>query len=610
MESARDTKSFFASPWVQLVIGVVCMVMIANYQYGWTFFVPEIQKKFGWKASDIQVAFVLFVLFETWLVPIEGWFVDKYGPRTVIFFGGVLCGIGWWMTARATELGGPMGYYSSMIVCGIGAGAVYGTCIGNALKWFPDRRGLAAGVTAAGFGAGSAITVAPIQNAIAGLPLLDFKVLGLPIFVDFGIKGFQETFYYFGVWQGIIICLTAFLMQTPRTGQVPAVAGNANVIQSRRQYAPTELIGPANWWMIASALTCVVGLIMWQMGHLFYFQLVLAAMIFLVGGSIVVARGQPVFVLMYFMFVIVGAGGLMVTANLKPIANTLNISNEPVTLIWTMTAITWAATIDRILNGLTRPFFGWISDNIGRENTMFVAFLLEGIGIYLLYKFGADPLWFVLLSGFVFFAWGEIYSLFPSTCTDTFGSKFAATNAGLLYTAKGTAALLTPFTNKIQEATGSWDTVFLIAAAANILAAFLALFVLKPWRARVIAASGQESDAAVAPLAREFSGVPVPPPVLVPAGGTAALARPMTSPTPAVPAPATAVAMAQASASIADRLGTLRATNRDLKQKLAAAIITYDGLQPVTPDALESENTQLSERIAWFTAENARLNKT
>ena len=454
--------------WLQLFIGVIAMVMIANYQYGWTFFVPEITKKFGWKASDIQVAFVLFVLFETWLVPIEGWFVDRYGPRTVIFFGGLLCGLGWWMTSRAETLGGIDGYYSAMIICGIGAGAVYGTCIGNALKWFPDKRGLASGITAAGFGAGSALTVSPIQNMIQS-------------------SGFQDTFFYFGIGQGIVICFLAFLIAGPKSGQVPTVSGVSSVIQSRRQYAPTEIIGPISYWVVASLIVLGVGVFMWSEGQLFYFQLVLAGLIFLLGGSIVAARGQPVFVLMYFMFVIVGAGGLMVTANLKPIASTLKIADVPISLIGLqMTAITWAATIDRILNGLTRPFFGWISDNIGRENTMFVAFALEGIGIYLLYLWGSDPLWFVILSGFVFFAWGEIYSLFPSTCTDTFGSKFAATNAGLLYTAKGTAALLTPFTNRVQEATGSWDTVFLIAAGANILAAVLAIAVLKPWRARVV----------------------------------------------------------------------------------------------------------------------------
>jgi OFA family oxalate/formate antiporter-like MFS transporter len=457
--------------WGQLILGVIAMVMIANYQYGWTFFVPDVAKNFGWNQSDVQVAFTLFVLFETWLVPIEGWFVDRFGPRLVVLVGGALVGLGWWMISRATTLGGIDGYYASMIICGIGAGGVYGTCVGNALKWFPERRGLAAGITAAGFGGGSVLTVIPIQNMIKS-------------------EGFQATFFNFGLGQGLVIILVSLFLFAPKPGQVPAAIATANVAQTRRQFSPTEVIGPASWWLAAAALALVIGVIMWNMGLLFYFQLVLAALIFVVGGAIVIARGQPVFILMYFMFVLVGAGGLMVTANLRPIANTLNVSETPITFLWwQMTALTWAASLDRILNGLTRPFFGWVSDHIGRENTMFIAFFLEGVGIYALYILGGDPVLFILLTGMVFFAWGEIYSLFPSTCTDTFGVKFATTNAGLLYTAKGTASLLTPFTNKIQEATGSWDKVLLIAAVANILAAVLAVAALKPWRARVIARS-------------------------------------------------------------------------------------------------------------------------
>src|SRR5216683_3320405 len=384
--------------WGQLIIGVVCMVMIANLQYGWTFFVPGIQKHFGWDRGAIQVAFTLFVLFETWLVPIEGWFVDKYGPSVVIFIGGVLCAIGWVMNAYATSL---MLYYIAQIIAGIGAGGVYGTCVGNALKWFPDKRGLAAGITAAGFGAGSALTVAPIQAMIKD-------------------SGFQSTFLYFGLGQGIIIVILAFFLFAPKAGQVPAVVQNANIIQTRRNYQPTEVIR------------------------------------------------HPIFWLMYFMFVIVGAGGLMVTANLKPIAVDWKIDNTPVTLMaMTMTAVTFAATLDRILNGLTRPFFGWVSDQIGRENTMFIAFGVEGIGIWTLYMLGHDPVWFVILSGLVFFAWGEIYSLFPSTCTDTFGSKFATTNAGLLYTAKGTAALLVPVANYMQQSAGSRSLAYLGPCGAS-----------------------------------------------------------------------------------------------------------------------------------------------
>lgn len=459
----KGIVSAFANPWSQLTIGVVCMVMIANLQYGWTFFVPEIQKQFGWDRASIQVAFTLFVLFETWLVPIEGWFVDKYGPQIVVFLGGVGCAVGWSINSQATTLGQ---YYLAQIVSGIGAGAIYGTCIGNALKWFPSRRGLAAGFTAAGFGAGSAATVIPIQAMIKA-------------------EGFQQTFLYFGLGQGVVICVLAFLLMTPKAGQVPA--STAKLVQSRREYTPREIIGPARNWITAALVALGVGLGLWALGQQFFIPLALAALIFLVGGSLVWRQGQPIFVLMYFMFVIVGAGGLIVTANLASISQDLKVGSVSVSLAWlTLPALTFAATIDRVLNGLTRPFFGWVSDHIGRENTMFVAFMLEGLGIYMLYRLGSDPYWFVVLSGLVFFAWGEIYSLFPATCTDTFGSRFASTNAGMLYTAKGTAALLVPYASAIQKTTGSWDMVFLVAAGCNILAAVLALVVLKPWRRIVV----------------------------------------------------------------------------------------------------------------------------
>src|SRR6202140_3572641 len=263
--------------WTQLAVGVGAMVMIANYQYGWTFFVPDIQKKFGWDRASIQLAFTLFVIFETWLVPFEGWFVDKYGPRLVVLAGGIFCGAGWAITSYATTLNG---YYLGMIVAGIGAGAVYGTCVGNALKWFPDKRGLAAGITAAGFGAGSALTVAPIQAMIKD-------------------SGFQTTFLYFGLGQGLIIVILAFFLFAPKSGQVPAVVQNANIIQTRRNYAPTEGIR------------------------------------------------HPIFWLMYFMFVMVGAGGLMVTANLNPIAVDWKINSTPATLMgMPLTAVSFGAAFD------------------------------------------------------------------------------------------------------------------------------------------------------------------------------------------------------------------------------------------------------------------------
>jgi len=399
--------------WGQIAIGVVCMVMIANLQYGWTFFVPEIDKQFGWGRSEIQWAFTLFVLFETWLVPIEGWFVDKYGPKIVIIFGGVLCALGWAVNSMADTM---FLLIVGQVLAGIGAGAVYGTCVANALKWFPDRRGLASGLTAAGFGAGSALTVWPIQATIANF-------------------GFQNAFLYFGLGQGIIIVILAFFLFAPKEGQVPEPMTKGPNLQSRRQFTPSEVLK------------------------------------------------HPIFWLMYVMFVAVGAGGLVVTANLAPMAQDLGVADIPMWL--GIPALTLAATIDRVLNGITRPVCGWVSDKIGRENTMFICFALEAVGIYLLYLYAHVPAMFVLLSGLVFFAWGEIYSLFPSTCTDTFGSKYAATNSGLLYTAKGTAALLVP-SGTALAASGNWDNVFIIGVVLNAAAAILAIAVLKPWRAGII----------------------------------------------------------------------------------------------------------------------------
>jgi OFA family oxalate/formate antiporter-like MFS transporter len=454
--------------WLQLVMGIVCMVMIANLQYGWTFFVAGIQKQFGWERATIQVAFTLFVLFETWLVPIEGWLVDKFGPRIVVLIGGVLCGIGWVTNSYADSL---TMFYVAQIVSGIGAGAVYGTCVGNALKWFPDRRGLAAGLTAAGFGMGSAFTVKPIQAMIEH-------------------SGIQATFFNFGVGQGVIVCLFALFLAAPKAGQVPEVVRTAAVIQGRRQFSPSEIIGPNSWWIGAAIVAAIGAFVLSSLGLALYIPLMLAAIILVYGGWVVWTKGQPIFTLMYLMFVLVATGGLIVTANLAPIAGDLKVAKIDVTLLgWTLPALTFAASLDRVLNGLTRPFFGWVSDHIGRENTMFIAFFLEGVGIFALYELGSDPVWFVMLSGIVFFAWGEIYSLFPSTATDTFGVKFATANAGLLYTAKGTAALLVPYSNSIHKATGTWDSVFIIAAVLNILAAVLALVVLKPWRTRVLAPS-------------------------------------------------------------------------------------------------------------------------
>ncbi len=406
-----------ATRWGQLIFGIICMTMIANLQYGWTLFVNPIDQKYHWGRAAIQVAFTIFVLTETWLVPIEGYLIDKFGPRIMICGSGALVAIAWVINSVADSL---FLLYLGAAVGGIGAGVIYGGSVGNALKWFPDRRGLAAGLTAAGFGAGSALTVIPIANMIVS-------------------SGYESAFLWFGLGQGIIVCIVALLLRAPEAGEVAAPAAPA-VQQSRRDYTPTEVLK------------------------------------------------TPVFYVMYAMFVMVGAGGLMAIAQLAPIAKDYQVDSIPVSLLGlTLPALTFALTIDRVLNGVCRPFFGWVSDHIGRENTMFIAFFVEGIGIYALLLCAGHPVLFVILSGLVFFAWGEIYSLFPATCTDIYGRKFATTNYGMLYTAKGSAALLVPLANVLTNATGSWHAVFYVAAALNIVAAVISLAVLKPMRIKAMA---------------------------------------------------------------------------------------------------------------------------
>ncbi len=398
--------------WGQLIFGIICMVMIANLQYGWTLFVNPIDEKFHWGRTAIQVAFTIFVLAQTWLVPFEGYLIDRFGPRVMVCSSGVLVAIGWVLNSVADSL---MMFYVAAAISGIGAGVISVACYGNALKWFSDRRGLAAGLTAAGFGAGSALTVIPIANMIQA-------------------SGYQDAFFWFGIGQGAIVMFVALLLRAPLAGEI-AVPATSAVQQSRRNYQWHETIR------------------------------------------------TPVFWVMYVMFAMVGAGGLMAIAQLAPIANDYKIAATPVSILGlTLPALTFALALGRVLNGICRPFFGWVSDHIGRENTMFAAFFVEGIGIYALLYFASHPALFVILSGVVFFAWGEIYSLFPATCADLYGRKFATVNYGMLYTAKGTASLLVPLANVLTNATGSWHAAFYVAVILNIIAAVLALVVLKPLR--------------------------------------------------------------------------------------------------------------------------------
>jgi MFS transporter, OFA family, oxalate/formate antiporter len=420
-DSNSVTNSIFAKAWVQLVLGIVCMAAVANMQYGWTLFVDPIDQQFHWGRTAIQVAFTIFVAIETWLVPVEGYLVDRFGPRPVVIGGGILVAIAWALNSTADSLG--MLYFAAA-VGGIGTGAVYGTCVGNALKWFPGRRGLAAGFTAAGFGAGAALTVAPISTMIA-------------------TSGYQHAFLFFGLLQGAIVVVAALALLVAPASYL-AAAPRPSI--SARSFTPTEVLQ------------------------------------------------KPLFYVMYLMFFLVAAGGLVLIANMAPIAKDLKVAKLSVDLFgMTVVAGTFAIKLQRILDGIGRPFFGWLSDRIGRENTMAIAFLIGAAALYTVSQSGTNPLVFVLLTGLYFGVFGEIYSLFPATQGDTFGGKFAAANAGLLYTAKGAGALTVSFATAIGVSKG-WSTVFAMAMTGNVIAAILALFVLKPMRARHFAAVRAEGS--------------------------------------------------------------------------------------------------------------------
>jgi len=327
------------------------------------------------------VAFTVFVLLETWLVPFEGYLVDRFGPRNLVLIGGVLAGLGWVCSGLAGSL---TALYLSYAVAGLGAGIVYGTAVGSALKWFPDHRGLAAGLTAAGFGAGSALTVAPIADLIKS-------------------DGYQTAFIQWGIIQGLIVVIAALFLKAPPAGWLPhgwsaaAQAAETKKRQSAHDFTPGEMSATPQFW------------------------------------------------LMYFMMTMVATGGLMATAQLAPMAADYGVDKTIVTFLWiTLPALTFALQADRIINGLCRPFWGWISDHIGREKTMAIAFTLEAIAIFALINFAHDPLLFVVFTAFTFFGWGEIYSLMPAMCGDFFGRQYATTNYGFLYTAKGTASLFVP----------------------------------------------------------------------------------------------------------------------------------------------------------------------
>jgi MFS transporter, OFA family, oxalate/formate antiporter len=405
--------------WSQLVLGVIAMMAISSPQYVWTLFTSPLNQKLGTSLAELQWTISLLVILQTWFSPFQAYLVDRFGPRLLISLGALLSGGSWILSAYANSLWAL--YFTYGVLGGFGTGIIYVGIIGLMVRWFPDRRGLATGLAAAGYGFGAFFTSFPIDSMIKS-------------------SGYAQTFVVWGVIQGIIGILAAQWLRTPPDDyQVPSAAPAAAVAQARRSFAPREMLK------------------------------------------------SPVFYLLFVMMSMMSTSGLMVVFNVGPFAKDFGVANM---LVFGMAALPLSLTLSRVTNGLTRPFFGWVSDHIGREGTMALAFSLECAAILVLFAYINQSALFVVLSGLVFFGWGEIFSLFPSTLTDTFGPKYAATNYGFLYIAQGVGSILAgPAAAFLKQQTGSWTAVFIVVAVLDAVTAFLAIAVLKPMRAKHLAAT-------------------------------------------------------------------------------------------------------------------------
>ena len=399
--------------WIQLLLGFIVMMTISSPQYVWTLFVPSFQKTTGSILSEVQWTITILIVLQTWLAPMQGFLVERFGPKLLIGLGALMNGAGWIASSYIQTIWGLYATYG--LLCGIGTGIVYIGIIGLMVKWFPDRRGLATGVVAAGYGFGAILTTFPIDSMIKA-------------------SGYQHTLVVFGAIFGVIGLIGALMLRSPSEERM---TGEATLATKEVGYAP------------------------------------------------IIMLRSPVFWLMFVMMSMMSTGGLMVITQFTSFAKSFGITAQTTVVILGMSfaAIPAALTFDRITNGLTRPFFGWVSDHIGRENTMAIAFILEGMAIFLMLQYRTDPYLLVVLSGLVFFGWGEIFSLFPSTLTDTFGTKYATTNYGFLYMAQGVGSILgAPIAAMIYEATDSWMPVFGLVIGMDVLTGLLALLVLKPLR--------------------------------------------------------------------------------------------------------------------------------
>ena len=401
------------SRWPQLSFAVLCTIMLANLQYGWTIFVNPMHDANHWSRASIQVAFTIMIFVNTWLAPMEGWLVDRYGPRPVVMAGGLFAGVSWLANSEAKSLSA---LYVSAVIGGLAIGCVFGTCMGTALKWFPDKRGLAAGLIAAGYGLGAALTSAPLAIMIR-------------------VSGYRYAFRYFAFVQGITIVILAALLIKPAKTPAPT-------LPPKRLYQGAELTVSA------------------------------------------VFRSR-VFWLIYLIYLLIAFGGMVMTAQLGPLARDFGLETRFVTVMGiSMPLLAMAISIDNFANGITRPISGLLSDILGRENMMLLMFSMEAAALWGMVVFGRSPYGFVLLAALIFLFWGEIFVVFPAICGDCFGVENAAANNGLLYTAKGTAALAVPLASWVVGITGTWSSVLVTASLCSLAAGLLAKFVLVPMRKR------------------------------------------------------------------------------------------------------------------------------
>ena len=408
---AREPSVAATGRWRQLLLGLVAMMAISSPQYVWTLFVKPLQTATGGSLAAIQVTFSIVIVLQTWLSPLQGFLVDRIGPRLLITIGAALSGLGWVLAAYASTV--TTLYLTYGLFCGVGTGIVYIGIVGLMVKWFPDMRGFATGMVAAGYGFGAILTTFPIDGMLRS-------------------SGHQQTLIVFGIILGAIGMLAGLGLRAP----------------------PTDAAAPAATAVAASVVDTPPATML----------------------------KTPIFWLLFFMMTMMSTGGLMVISQFAAFSRDFGVADV---LVLGFAALPLALTIDRITNGLTRPFFGWVSDRIGRENTMGIAFLLEAAAIFSMLYFRDNALAFVLLSGVVFFGWGEIFSLFPSTLTDTFGTGNATTNYGFLYMAQGIGSVLGgPVAALVHGVAGSWLPVFGLIIFMDALTAILALFVLKPMRRR------------------------------------------------------------------------------------------------------------------------------